>query len=252
MGKTKRIIPCLDIDNRRVVKGKEFLDVKEVADPLTLARKYDADGADELVFYDISASLAGRGLFLDLIKEIADAVSIPFIVGGGIQSMQDLEKVFAAGADKVSINSAALRDPEFLRQASERYSSSRVILSMDVRKTDVGKWEVYASAGMKPTGMDALDWAMRAEKLGAGELVVNSIDGDGMRDGYDLALYEALNKAVGIPVIASGGAGNPSHFEEVLQEGRADAALAASVFHFGDISIKALKNTIGQGEIPCS
>ncbi|MCM3637038.1 imidazole glycerol phosphate synthase subunit HisF [Sporosarcina luteola] len=237
----KRIIACMDVDNRKVVKGKKFLDVQEVADPLTLAKKYVADGADELVFYDISASTKNREMFLDLIAEIAKEVPIPFIVGGGIRTIEDIGKIFSVGGDKVSINSAALLNPELIRQAAEKFGSERIILSMDVKKTGPGKWSVFAKGGMEETGLDAIEWAVKGEQLGAGELVVNSIDEDGVKNGYDIELYRAMASAVGIPVVASGGAGKSEHFVEVLTEGKASAALAASVFHFEEIHIGELK-----------
>lgn len=237
----KRIIPCMDVDNRKVVKGKKFLDVQEVADPLELAKKYVADGADELVFYDISASTENREMFLDLIEEIAKEVPIPFIVGGGIRSIEDIEKVLSIGGDKVSINSAALKNPKLIQEAAEQFGSERIMLSMDVKRTGPGKWSVFAKGGMEDTELDAIEWAKQGEQLGAGELVVNSIDEDGVKDGYDIELYKALAAAVSIPVVASGGAGKPEHFTEVLTEGKASAALAASVFHFDEINIDELK-----------
>ncbi|GEN84084.1 imidazole glycerol phosphate synthase subunit HisF [Sporosarcina luteola] len=245
----KRIIPCMDIDNRKVVKGKKFLDVQEVADPLTLAKKYVADGADELVFYDISASLTNREMFLDLIEEIAEEVPIPFIVGGGIRTIEDIEKVIRSGADKVSINSAALANPDFIKEAADLVGREKVILSMDVKQTDPGKWSVFAKGGMEDTGIDAIEWAKKGEELGAGELVVNSIDEDGMKDGYNIELNKAMAEAVNIPIIASGGAGGPEHFADVLTKGKADAALAASVFHFGDINIVELKGYLASQNI---
>lgn len=242
----KRIIPCMDVDNRTVVKGKKFLDVQEVADPLELAKKYVMAGADELVFYDISASTKNRGMFLDLIEEIAKEVPIPFIVGGGIQTIEDIEKVFSIGGDKVSINSAALRNPELIREAAKRFGSERIILSMDVKKTGPGKWSVFAKGGMEETGIDAIEWAVKGEQVGAGELVVNSIDGDGVKEGYDIELYRALAAAVHIPIVASGGAGKPEDFAEVLSEGKASAALAASVFHYDEINIGELKTYLNE------
>lgn len=249
MPETKKIIPCLDVDNRKVVKGKKFLDVKEVADPLELAKKYVADGADELVFYDISASAKNRGMFLDLIEEIAKEVPVPFIVGGGIRTLADIDKVFELGADKVSINSAALTNPQLIKEAADKYGAQRVILSMDVRKTGGNEWKVFAKAGMEETDIDAIEWAKKMEQLGAGELVVNSIDEDGVKDGYNLELNIAMAEAVDIPLIASGGAGKPEHFKEVLTEGRASAALAASVFHFEEINIRDLKNYLAEENI---
>ncbi|MEZ7170562.1 imidazole glycerol phosphate synthase subunit HisF [Sporosarcina sp. OR05] len=243
---TKRIIPCMDVDNRKVVKGKKFLDVQEVADPLTLAKKYVADGADELVFYDISASTKNRGMFLDLIEEIAKEVPIPFIVGGGIRTIEDVEKIFSLGGNKVSINSAALTNPSLIQQVAERFGSDKVMLSMDVRKTGPGKWTVFAKGGMEETAIDAIEWAIKGEQLGAGELVVNSIDEDGVKDGYDIELNKAMAEAVNIPIVASGGAGKLEHFAEVLTEGKADAALAASVFHFEEVNIGELKAYLQQ------
>ncbi|WP_303969491.1 imidazole glycerol phosphate synthase subunit HisF [Sporosarcina ureae] len=242
MSTTKKIIPCLDVDNRKVVKGKKFLDVQEVADPLTLAKKYVADGADELVFYDISASTKNRGMFLDLIEEIAKEVPIPFIVGGGIRTLEDVDKVFDLGGNKISINSAALTNPGLIKEVADKYGSDRVMLSMDVRQVGEGKWSVFAKGGMEETGIDAIEWAKKMEGLGAGELVVNSIDEDGVKDGYNLELNRAMADAVNIPIIASGGAGKPEHFKDVLTEGKATAALAASVFHFNEINIRDLKN----------
>ena len=245
----KRIIPCMDVDNRKVVKGKKFLDVQEVADPLTLAKKYVADGADELVFYDISASTSNRAMFLDLIEEIAKEVPIPFIVGGGIRTIADIEKIFAAGGNKVSINSAALTNPELIEQAATQFGSERIMLSMDVRRSGLGKWSVYAKGGMEDTGIDAIEWAKRGEQLGAGELVVNSIDEDGVKEGYDIELNKAMAEAVSLPIVASGGAGKMKDFFNVLTEGQADAALAASVFHFEEISVGELKTYLRQQNV---
>ena len=236
-----RIIPCLDFDNGKVVKGKKFLEVQEVADPLTLAKKYVADGADELVFYDIAASTKNRPMFLNLIAQIAKEVPVPFIVGGGIRTIEDIQKVFDAGGDKVSINSAALIDSTLIEEAAKRFGSERIILSMDVNEVGPSKWSVFSNGGMKDTGIDAIEWAKQAEKWGAGELVVNSIGEDGVKDGYNLELTRTIAEAVSIPVIASGGAGTPEHFHTVLTEGKANAALAASVFHFEDINIGELK-----------
>lgn len=245
----KRIIPCMDVDNRKVVKGKKFLDVQEVADPLKLAKKYVADGADELVFYDISASTSNRAMFLDLIEEIAKEVPIPFIVGGGIRTIADIEKIFAAGGNKVSINSAALTNPKLIEQAATQFGSERIMLSMDVRRSGLGKWSVYAKGGMEDTGMDAIEWAKRGEQLGAGELVVNSIDEDGVKEGYDIELNKAMAEAVSLPIVASGGAGKMKDFFNVLTEGQADGALAASVFHFEEISVGELKTYLRQQNV---
>ena len=237
----KRIIPCLDIDKGKVVKGQKFQNVKEVADPVELAKKYVKDGADELVFYDITASTENRDLLVDLIEKIAKEVPIPFIVGGGIKSLEDIQNLLDHGANKVSINSIAIKDPSFIQQASEKFGSERIIVSMDVQQVGPSKWSIFINGGKVDTGMDAIEWAVRSEQLGAGELVVNSIDGDGEKDGYDLELTRTIAEAVSIPVIASGGAGKVEDFRTVLTEGKADAALAASVFHFEEINIADLK-----------
>lgn len=246
---TKRIIPCLDIDNRKVVKGKKFLEVKEVADPLEQAKKYVADGADELVFYDIAASTENRAMFLDLIETIAKEVPVPFIVGGGIRTIEDIEKIFSIGGDKVSINSAALTNPGLIEQAAKKFGSNRILLSMDVSEIAPNKWNVFAKAGMEDTGIDAIEWAKKAEQLGAGELVVNCIDEDGVKDGYNLRLNRAMAEAVSLPIIASGGAGKLEDFSAVLTEGKASAALAASVFHYDDINIRDLKTYLAEQNI---
>ncbi len=246
---TKRIIPCLDIDNRKVVKGKKFLEVKEVADPLEQAKKYVADGADELVFYDIAASTENRAMFLDLIETIAKEVPVPFIVGGGIRTIEDIEKIFSIGGDKVSINSAALTNPDLIEQAAKKFGSNRILLSMDVSEIAPNKWNVFAKAGMEDTGIDAIEWAKKAEQLGAGELVVNCIDEDGVKDGYNLRLNRAMAEAVSLPIIASGGAGKLEDFSAVLTEGKASAALAASVFHYDDINIRDLKTYLAEQNI---
>ena len=246
----KRIIPCLDVDKGRVVKGKKFQNIEDVADPLELAKKYVKDGADELVFYDITASIENRSLFLDAVEKIAKEVPIPFTVGGGIRTLEDIRNILDAGADKVSINSIAVENPSIIQQAAEQFGSERIILSMDVQKVGPSKWSVFVRGGNKDTGMDAIEWAIRGEELGAGELVVNSIDGDGVKDGYDVELTRAIAEAVSIPVVASGGAGTMEHFASVLTEGKAGAALAASVFHYGEIKIDELKTYLQSENIP--
>ena len=238
--KKRKIIACLDIDNRRVVKGKKFQDVQELADPVVLAKKYEAEGADELVFYDISASLTGRGMFLDLIREIADQIEIPFVVGGGIQTLSDVELAIEAGADKVSINSGALKNPTLLTEASQRYGSSRIIVSIDVSRTENDKWTVFAKAGQQATDLDAEEWAKQCEQLGAGEIVLNCIDQDGMRNGYDLELTNRIVRAVSIPVVASGGAGSEKHIQELFEATDAAGALVASVLHFNLVTLNDL------------
>lgn len=237
----KRIIPCLDVDKGRVVKGKKFKDIQDVADPLELAKKYIAAGADELVFYDITASSENRSLFIDTIETIAKEVDIPFTVGGGIRTLEDIEKIFAVGVDKVSINSAAIVDPLFIQQAAEKFGSARIVLSIDVKQVGPSEWSIYSRGGNTDTGMDAIKWAIQGERLGAGEIVVNSIDGDGEKDGYSLELTRTIAEEVKIPVVASGGAGKMEHFSTILTEGKADAALAASVFHYDEIDIVQLK-----------
>lgn len=242
---SKRIIPCMDVDQGRVVKGRKFQDIKEVADPYELAKKYVAQGADELVFYDITA-FKNRAIFFDTIEKIAKEVTIPFIVGGGIRVLDDIQKLFDIGADKVSINSIAVENPQFIKEAADRFGSERVILSMDVQQVGPSKWSVFNKGGREDTGIDAIEWAIQGEKLGAGEIVLNSIDGDGEKDGYSLELTRTIAEAVNIPIIASGGAGKMEHFHTILTEGKADAALAASVFHYDEIKIKELKDYLGK------
>lgn len=239
---SKRIIPCLDINNGRVVKGTKFEDVKEIADPIELAKRYNASEADELVFYDITASTENRGLFLDLVKAVADVTTIPFTVGGGIRTVADIAKVLEAGADKVSINSAAIENPEFVREAAEEFGSAVIVFAMDVKETAPNKWTVHKKGGREDTGIDAIDWARKAEELGAGEIVVNAIDTDGVKGGYQLELTKKVVDAVSIPVVASGGAGTVEDFKEVFLTTGVTSALAASVFHYGEIEIPKLKD----------
>ncbi len=244
---TKRIIPCLDVDHGRVVKGVKFQGLQDVDDPVDLAKHYSDIGADELVFYDITASSEKRNIFLDVVERTAYNVYIPFTVGGGIREVEDFNKVLRAGADKVSVNSAAVRNPSLITEAALKFGSQCVVLSIDCKRSG-DSWEVYVDGGRTPTGIDAVEWAVRGEKLGAGELVLNSIDSDGVKNGFDLELNRTVSECVDLPVIASGGAGTMQHFADVLKEGRADAGLAASVFHFGEINIKDLKRyLISQG-----
>ncbi|NLM46449.1 MAG: imidazole glycerol phosphate synthase subunit HisF [Firmicutes bacterium] len=238
----KRIIPCLDVKAGRVVKGTQFVDMRDAGDPVELARYYDRAGADELVFLDITASSEGRGTMLDVVRQTAEQVSIPFIVGGGINDAEQISLLLAAGADKVSLNTAAVLKPGLLAEGAMRFGSQRLVLAIDAKWNDsMGTWEVYTHGGMKPTGKAAIDWAAEGERLGAGEILLTSIDCDGKKDGYDLPLTKAVADAVGIPVIASGGAGKISHFYDVLTAGGADAALAASVFHYREFTIAEVK-----------
>ncbi len=238
-----KVIPCLDIDNRKVVKGTKFKDVKEIADPLTLAKQYAEGGADELVFYDISASYEGRGLFYDLIESIRAAITIPLVVGGGIRTVEDAQKLIAMGANKVSINSIALTNPEIVREMSEAIGREKVVVSLDVQEVE-GTWQLFAKGGRENTGIEALQWAKRMEESGAGELVVNSIDEDGVQNGYNIPLMQAMRKTVSIPLVASGGAGKIEHFVEAIEQGGANGVLAASVFHFGQLTVEEVKRAI--------
>lgn len=236
----KRIIPCLDVDKGRVVKGKKFKDIQDVADPVELAKFYSDNGADELVFYDITASNENRDIFIDVVERTAENINIPFAIGGGIRSIDDFTKVLRAGADKVSINSAAVKRPELITEAALKFGSQCVVLSMDVKRN--GKdWDVYINGGRINTGLKALEWALEGQRLGAGEIVLNSIDSDGVKNGYSIEITKKISEAVNIPVVASGGAGEIEHFLEVLKAGKADAALAASVFHYREIEIAKLK-----------
>lgn len=237
---TKRIIPCLDVDHGRVVKGKKFKDIQDVADPVALGRYYSEQGADELVFYDITASYEERDIFLNIVEKVAEAIRIPFTIGGGISKTEDFRKVLMAGADKVSVNSAAVANPDLIREAALKFGNQCVVLSIDAKRNGRGSWDVYVKGGRENTGIDAIEWAKRGEALGAGEICINSIDTDGVKNGYDLALNTRLAECLTIPVIASGGAGEKAHFADVLKAG-ADAALAASVFHYKEIPIPELK-----------
>lgn len=237
---SKRIIPCLDIRDGQVVKGQNFLDVKAVADPVELARFYNEQGADELVFYDITASVEGRGLFVDILRRVAAEIFIPLTVGGGIRTLADFDRVLKAGADKVSVNSGAIDDPSIIAKAAERYGSQCVVLSLDVKRVD-GAYHVFARGGREDTGLDALDWAAAGVASGAGELVINSIDTDGVKQGFDLPLLDAVAARVSVPIIASGGAGNMAHFAELFQHPGVDAGLAASIFHHRQVLIPELK-----------
>lgn len=237
----KRIIPCLDVKNGRVVKGVSFVDIRDAGDPVECAKIYDKEGADELVLLDIMASHEGRGTMLDIVERVADSVFIPFTVGGGITTTDDFKEILRAGADKISVNSAAVRNPQLINDAAYKFGSQCVVCAIDAKRTDDGGFEVYLNGGRVPTGIDAVKWAIEAEHRGAGEILLTSMDQDGQKTGYDIALTKAVSENVGIPVIASGGAGKPEHFTDVLTEGKADAVLAASLFHFGELPIPQLK-----------
>ncbi|AWI12774.1 Imidazole glycerol phosphate synthase subunit HisF [Caldibacillus thermoamylovorans] len=245
----KRIIPCLDVRAGRVVKGAKFQNIMDVDDPVLLAEKYSELGADELVFYDITASNEERDIFIDVVEKTAEQVHIPFTVGGGIRTIEDFRKVLKAGADKVSVNSAAVKNPDLIREAAEKFGSQCVVLSIDAKKRDDGKWTVFINGGRIDTGMDAVEWALEGERLGAGEIVLNAIDTDGVKTGYSLDITAEIAGRVNIPVVASGGAGTMEHFLEVFTKGKADAALAASVFHFGEIDIKQLKQYLRENNV---
>ena len=246
---TKRIIPCLDVRNGRVVKGVNFEGLRDVSSPVELARYYSDGGADELVFYDITASAEGRALFTDILKEVAACIFIPLTVGGGINTVEDFDRVLKCGADKVSVNSGAIRNPDLIRQAAKRYGNQCVVLSADIKRVN-GYFHVFAKGGREDTGMEAISWIKRGVELGAGEIVVNSIDTDGVKGGFDLEMLRAVCDAVNIPVIASGGAGSMDDFTELFKKvPDVDAGLAASVFHFGEIAIPALKEELFKNNI---
>lgn len=245
----KRIIPCLDVNHGRVVKGKQFHHLKDVDDPVALGKFYSDSGADELVFYDITATHEGRETFVDTVKAIAEELTIPFTVGGGIRKADDFRTMLLAGADKVSVNSAAVMHPEIIRESAERFGNQCVVLSIDGKRNDNGGWDVYIEGGRKNAGISVLEWARRGMELGAGEICMNSIDTDGEKNGYDLELMHVLSEQLSIPVIASGGAGKMEDFLKVFEAG-SDAALAASVFHFGEIAIPDLKKYLADHGIP--
>ena len=236
-----RIIPCLDVRDGRVVKGKKFDNIQDVDDSETLAEFYSKAGADELVFYDITATNEGRKVSLEFIEKVAGKIDIPFCVGGGVTTIEDFTDIIGKGADKVSINSAAVKRPELIKEASQKYGSNRVVLGMDVKKIEKDKWRVFINGGRVDTGLDAVEWAQEAVRLGAGELVLNSIDADGMKEGYDIELLKAITNSVDVPVIASGGAGKMEDFCKAALEGNAQGVLAASVFHYKEIDVKELK-----------
>ncbi len=245
---TRRIIPCLDVRNGRVVKGVNFEGIQDVASPVELARFYNESGADELVFYDITASVENRGLFTDALKQVAGEIFIPLTVGGGINSLDDFERVLTCGADKVSVNSGAIKNPDLIEKAAKKYGDQCVVLSMDIKRVD-GKFHIFSKGGRVDEGIDAIQWAVDGVNRGAGELVVNSIDTDGVKNGFDIEMLSEIQSRVCVPVIASGGAGKKEDFLELFNSGCADAGLAASIFHFKEVNIKDLKMYLNSNNI---
>ncbi len=249
----KRIIPCLDVEAGRVVKGTNFLNLRDAGDPVEVASRYEREGADELVFLDITASHEGRGILLDVVRRTAEVCFMPLTVGGGIRTLDDIRALLNAGCDKVSINSAAVRDPQFVRDAARRFGSQCIVVNIDPKRVDRdGRevWEVFTHGGRQPTGLEAVPWAREVERLGAGEIVLTSMDADGTKAGYDLPMTRAVADAVTVPVVASGGAGGPEHLRAALVEGGADAALAASIFHFREHTIADTKDYLARHGVP--
>lgn len=244
----KRIIPCLDVKNGRVVKGVSFVDLRDAGDPVECAAAYDKQGADELVLLDITATHEGRSTMIDIVKRVANTVFIPFTVGGGIKSVDDFKELLRAGSDKISVNSAAVRNPQLINDAAYKFGSQCVVVAIDAKR-NADSWEVYLNGGRIPTGIDAVEWAVEAEKRGAGEILLTSMDQDGQKSGYDIELTRAVSEAVGIPVIASGGAGKAEHFLDAFTTGKADAVLAASLFHFNELPVAQLKDYLTQNGV---
>lgn len=246
----KRIIPCLDVENGRVVKGVSFVNKRDAGDPVACAKAYDEQGADELVLLDIMASHEGRSTMIDIVKRVAQTVFIPFTVGGGIKTVDDFKELLRAGADKISVNSAAVRNPDLINEASYKFGAQCVVCAIDAKRNGENSWEVYLNGGRIPTGIDAVKWAVEAEKRGAGEILLTSMDQDGQKTGYDIELTRAVSENVGIPVIASGGAGKAEHFVDAFTSGKADAVLAASLFHFGELPVPELKKYLAENNVP--
>ncbi|HYO24280.1 MAG TPA: imidazole glycerol phosphate synthase subunit HisF [Lacipirellulaceae bacterium] len=249
----KRVIPCLDVDRGRVVKGTNFVNLRDAGDPVAVAARYEQDGADELVFLDICASHEGRDIMLDVVRRTAEQVFMPLTVGGGIRTIEDIRALLLAGCDKVSINSAAVRDPEFVRAAALRFGAQCIVVNIDpkrIHRDGRETWEVHVNGGRIGTGLEAVAWAQQVERLGAGEIVLTCMDADGTKDGYDLEMTSAVSSAVSIPVVASGGAGRPEHLADAVTVGRADAALAASIFHFGEYTIGETQRLMAERGIP--
>lgn len=246
----KRIIPCLDVNKGRVVKGVNFVNLQDAGDPVELAARYDKEGADELIFLDITASNEERNIIYDIVKRTSEEVFIPFTVGGGIRTIEDIRKLLAAGADKISLNTAAIKDEKLVETAARRFGTQCIVVAVDARSNASGDWEVYINGGRTPTGIRVLDWVKRVENLGAGEILLTSMDRDGTKDGYHIELTSKVSDTVNIPIIASGGAGTLEHFSEALTEGKADAVLAASTFHYGTYTINQVKEYLkSQGVI---
>jgi cyclase len=254
----KRVIPCLDVDKGRVVKGTNFVKLRDAGDPVEVASRYESEGADELVFLDITASHEGRDIMLDVVSRTAEQIFMPLTVGGGIRTIDDIRDLLNAGSDKVSINSAACKDPEFVREAARRFGSQCIVVNIDPKRilkrnedgTESEVWEVHINGGRTPTGLEAVSWAREVEALGAGEIVLTSMDCDGTKDGYDIEITAAVSTAVNIPVVASGGAGHPDHLADAITKGKADAALAASIFHFGEFTIEETKRIMAEHGVP--
>lgn len=248
---TRRIIPCLDVSGGRVVKGVKFVQLRDAGDPVELASFYDKEGADELTFLDITASSEKRHIIIDIVRSVAEKVFIPFTVGGGINDIETINEILKAGADKVSLNTAAVKDPNLIKKSADKFGSQCIVVAIDAkRNSDKPSWEVYLNGGRTPTGIDAVEWAIKAEKLGAGEILLTSMDRDGTKEGYEIELTKTISGSVPIPVIASGGAGTMEHVYEAFTRGRADAALLASCLHYGDFKIKELKDYLTRKGIP--
>ena len=248
-----RVIPCLDVNRGRVVKGTNFVNLRDAGDPVEVASRYESEGADELVFLDITASHEERDIMLDVVRRTAEQVFMPLTVGGGIRAIEDIRALLNAGSDKVSINSTACKDPDFVRRAADRFGSQCIVVNIDPKRVQHDgkeRWEVHINGGRLPTGLYAVEWARQVESLGAGEIVLTSMDCDGTKDGYDLEITAAVSEAVSIPVVASGGAGHPNHLADAIQIGKADAALAASIFHFGEFTIAETKQIMADRGIP--
>ncbi|MDH3947519.1 MAG: imidazole glycerol phosphate synthase subunit HisF [Gammaproteobacteria bacterium] len=251
MGLAKRIIPCLDVDNGRVVKGVQFVDIRDAGDPVEIARRYDEQGADELTFLDITASHEDRETMVHVVEEVAGQVFIPLTVGGGIRKVEDIRRMLNAGADKVAINTAAVHNPEFVKEAAEKFGSQCIVVAIDAKQVSdkPKRWEIFTHGGRKPTGIDAIEWARKMVAYGAGEILLTSMDRDGTKKGFDLDLTKAISEAVSVPVIASGGVGDLEHLVEGVKQGRADAVLAASIFHFGEYTIEEAKRRMAANGI---